>query len=164
MSERKVSAGEASAPVVRRRNARTAWRRPAGEGVDLVGGTGGSSVGYGKCCLGECSVAVHVGPLGEAQAVSPSVRCTILASLTRGFLLSPSWLRLNARPARSAWAPPHSVIGEDANCPSGGARIRVAAESRLLVPLCGRPARGTKQPSREWPCSMPSVALCDRLL
>jgi hypothetical protein len=39
--------------------------------------------------------------LGGARVEPPSVRCAILASLTRAFSLSPSGLRSNARPACS---------------------------------------------------------------
>jgi hypothetical protein len=58
-------------------------------------------------------------PLGGARVEPPSVRCAILASLTRAFSLSPSGLRSNARPACSypgtpsliSWRPACSYPG-----------------------------------------------------
>jgi hypothetical protein len=63
--------------------------------------------------------SVFAGPLGGARAEPPSVRCAILASLTRAFSLSPSGLRSNARPACSDPGFP-SLISERRACSDPG--------------------------------------------
>jgi hypothetical protein len=73
------------------------------------------------------------GPLGGARVEPPSVRCAILASLTRAFSLSPSGLRSNARPACS-YPGTRSLISWRPACSYPGTRSLISERLACRAP------------------------------